>query len=419
MLAEERLSRIMKLLSQQRTATVQELCEALDASESTIRRDLNELDRMGKVNKVHGGATLPDSQFLADEPTMATKETLAVVQKKCIAKAAAALITAEDFVFLDAGSTTLALARELNGPALDARYVTNGVAHARLLAQKGCKVFLVGGLLRPETEAIIGAAALHSLQQYNFTKAFLGANGVALDAGFTTPDPEEAAVKAAVVRRAREAWFLVDDSKFACIYPAVIAELFHNKFGNFVKSSLFVPVIASAILVGTLWFTLLSPRGVVNSIIHAFGLPSVNWLGGKLTSMLSVCIVSVWKNVGYFLVIYFAGIMDIPRSLYEAAEVDGANAFQRFFKITLPGLSSVTFLVVTLGTIWSFQVFDLVYTMTGGGPGTSTVTLVLTTYNAAFKEYNMGYASAVAMLMFVFVLAVSGLQKLLLKGGED
>ena len=100
-----------------------------------------------------------------------------------------------------------------------------GEAHARLLAQKSCKVFLVGGLLRPETEAIIGAAALYSLQQYNFTKAFLGANGVALDAGFTTPDPEEAAVKATVVRRAREAWFLVDDSKFARIYPAVIAEL--------------------------------------------------------------------------------------------------------------------------------------------------------------------------------------------------
>ena len=136
------------------------------------------------------------------------------------------------------------------------------------------------------------------------------------------------------------------------VLAAVIAELFHNKFGNFVKSSLFVPVIASAILVGTLWFTLLSPRGVVNSIIHAFGLPSVNWLGGKLTSMLSVCIVSVWKNVGYFLVIYFAGIMDIPRSLYEAAEVDGANAFQRFFKITLPGLSSVQLLAAAVGRSW-------------------------------------------------------------------
>ena len=225
MLAEERLARIMKLLSQQRTATVQELCEALDASESTIRRDLNELDRMGKVNKVHGGATLPDSQFLADEPTMAAKEALAVAQKKCIAKAAAALITAEDFVFLDAGSTTLALVRELNGPALDARYVTNGVAHARALAQKGCRVYLPGGLLRPQTEAIVGAPTVSIIQQYNFTKAFMGANGVALEAGFTTPDPEEAAVKAAAVHRARETWFLVDDAKFARIYPAVIADL--------------------------------------------------------------------------------------------------------------------------------------------------------------------------------------------------
>ena len=103
--------------------------------------------------------------------------------------------------------------------------MTNGVAHARTLAQKGCRVFLPGGLLRPQTEAIVGASAVSSLQQYNFTKAFLGANGVALDAGFTTPDPEEAAVKATVVRRARESWFLVDDTKFAQVCPAVIAEL--------------------------------------------------------------------------------------------------------------------------------------------------------------------------------------------------
>ena len=225
MLAEERFALILDLLARQRTATVQELCEALSASESTIRRDLNELDKLGKLNKVHGGATLPDSPFRTDEPTMAAKETLAVDQKQSIAQAAASLIQPEDFIFLDAGSTTLAVARLLSGPALKASYVTNGVAHARLLAQKGCRVFLPGGLLRPQTEAIVGAAAVSSLQQYNFTKAFMGANGVALDAGFTTPDPEEAAVKATVVRRAREAWFLVDDSKFARIYPAVIAEL--------------------------------------------------------------------------------------------------------------------------------------------------------------------------------------------------
>ena len=224
-LAEERFGQILDLLNKQRTATVQELCEALGTSESTIRRDLTELDRLGKLNKVHGGATLPDNRFQAEEPTMQAKETLAVPQKRAIAAAAAALIHAEDFVFIDAGSTTLELVRALEGEALQANYVTNGVAHARTLAQKGCRVFLPGGLLRPQTEAIVGAAAVSSLQQYNFTKAFIGANGVALEAGFTTPDPEEAAVKATVVHRARESWFLVDDAKFARICPAVIADL--------------------------------------------------------------------------------------------------------------------------------------------------------------------------------------------------
>lgn len=165
MLAEERFALILNLLAEKRTATVQELCEALNASESTIRRDLTELDRQGRLNKVHGGATLPDGQFLADEPTMAAKETLAVGQKRSIAQAAADLVRAGDFVYIDAGSTTLAMVRALSGPALDAHYVTNGIAHARLLAQKSCNVCVPGGLLRPKTEAIIGAAALTSLQQ--------------------------------------------------------------------------------------------------------------------------------------------------------------------------------------------------------------------------------------------------------------
>ena len=225
MLAEERFSLILEQLDRKRTVTVQELCEALNTSESTIRRDLTELDRQGKLNKVHGGATLPDSRFLADEPTMEAKETLAVEQKRSIAQAAAQLISANDFVFIDAGSTTLELVRALTGDALKASYLTNGVAHARALAQKGCRVYLPGGLLRPQTEAIVGAPTVSIIQQYNFTKAFMGANGVALEAGFTTPDPEEAAVKAAAVHRARETWFLVDDAKFARIYPAVIADL--------------------------------------------------------------------------------------------------------------------------------------------------------------------------------------------------
>ena len=225
MLAEERLAKILDLLTEKRSATVLELCEALNASESTVRRDLTELDRLGKLNKVHGGATLPDSQFLADELTMDAKQALAIAEKRDIARAAAMLIRPQDFIYIDAGTTTLALVQALSGSALEAHYVTNGIAHARLLAQKGCKVFVPGGMLRPNTEAIVGAAAVASLQAYNFTKAFLGANGVDLQAGFTTPDPEEAAVKATAVRHARESWFLVDSTKFARVYPAVITEL--------------------------------------------------------------------------------------------------------------------------------------------------------------------------------------------------
>lgn len=225
MLAEERFAKILDLLAEKRSATVQELCEALNASESTVRRDLTELDRLGKLNKVHGGATMPDSQFLADELTMDAKQALAIAEKRDIARAAAMLIRPQDFIYIDAGTTTLALVQALSGSALEAHYVTNGIAHARLLVQKGCRVFVPGGMLRPNTEAIVGAAAVASLQAYNFTKAFLGANGVDLQAGFTTPDPEEAAVKATAVRHARESWFLVDSTKFARVYPAVITEL--------------------------------------------------------------------------------------------------------------------------------------------------------------------------------------------------
>lgn len=200
---------------------------------------------------------------------------------------------------------------------------------------------------------------------------------------------------------------------------SVLAEHFRGRFGGFVKSAMFIPVIASTVLVGTLWSIILSGTGVLNSTLKLLGGSSVFWLAKPNTAMLSVGMASVWKNTGYFLVIFYAGLMDVPRSLYEAAEVDGASIPQRFFHITLPSLAPVTYLVVTLGTIWSFQVFDMVYTMTGGGPGGSTTTLVMLIYNTAFKEYSMGYASAIAMLAFCFVMLISGLQKRLLKGGKE
>ena len=131
----------------------------------------------------------------------------------------------KDFIFLDAGSTTLALAAALEGPALQAAYVTNGIAHARMLVQKGCRTYLPGGQVRPITEAITGPETLTALQHYNFTKAFMGANGVSPAEGFTTPDPEEASIKTAALQRARERWFLVDNTKFDMVYSAVIGDI--------------------------------------------------------------------------------------------------------------------------------------------------------------------------------------------------
>ncbi len=203
------------------------------------------------------------------------------------------------------------------------------------------------------------------------------------------------------------------------VIAAIIAMKFQNRYGRFVKGALFVPVISSSVLVGTL-FTLLfnSTSGMVNTLLGVFGIPPVNWLGQKSTALTTVCIATIWKNVGYFLVIFYAGMMDISVSYYEAAEVDGASKVQQFFHITLPGLRSITYLVVTLGIIWSFQAFDMVYAMTKGGPGKSTYTMVYTIYNAAFREYRMGYACAVALVLFVFILVVNNIQKLFL-GREE
>ena len=201
---------------------------------------------------------------------------------------------------------------------------------------------------------------------------------------------------------------------------ALITSRSRSPWIGFVKSTMFIPVISSMVLVGTLWSIMYNPQGgLINQFLGLFGVAGPNWLGSKNTALLSVCIVGIWKNVGYFLVIYIAAIMDIPRSLFEAARVDGANGMQQFWWITLPSLKPITFLVVILGTIWSFQVFDMVYTMTGGGPGTSTITMVYQIYNTAFRNYDMGYACAMAILLFVIIVAVSVLQQKLLAGKKE
>lgn len=203
----------------------------------------------------------------------------------------------------------------------------------------------------------------------------------------------------------------------ALLIANMLAARFQNKLGSFFKSALFVPVISSMILVGTVWkFMLATEGGIVNNILGVVGIEKINWLGKYNLALVSVSIVAVWKNVGYFLVIYYAGILDIPKSFFEAARVDGASKWQQLRYITIPALKPITYLVITLGTIWSFQVFDLVYTMTGGGPGTATITMVMSIYQSGFKQYKMGYASAMSFVLFLIVIVISICQKKIFNG---
>lgn len=218
MLAEQRMEAILAELEQQRAVSVGQLCEVTGASEATIRRDLTVLARQGKLNKVHGGAVLAGEEFRGEELDMETKQQLNMEEKRRIARYAAGLVTDEDVVYLDAGSTVMLMADHVQ--AQKALFVTNSIECAARLTRRGLRVYVLGGMLKPGTVALVGTEALLSLKRYNFTKAFLGVNGVALHQGFTTPDPEEAAVKAMAARRAREVYVLADASKFGAITAA-------------------------------------------------------------------------------------------------------------------------------------------------------------------------------------------------------
>lgn len=201
------------------------------------------------------------------------------------------------------------------------------------------------------------------------------------------------------------------------IVAAILAEKFRNPFGEFIRGTMFIPDLCSAVIAGNLFFYLFASdkESIMNSLMTLLGFDKVNWLGKSATAMLVICIVAVWKNVGYFMVIFYAAIMDVPKTLHEAARVDGASPIQRFFNITMPSIRPVLYLVITLSTIWAFQVFDITMVMTKGGPGVATMSPVLLVYNYAFSDHRMGYASAIACLLAVVIFVISMLQKLVFR----
>ena len=204
------------------------------------------------------------------------------------------------------------------------------------------------------------------------------------------------------------------------VIAAFLSSRLRNRLGNLIRSMMFVPVVASLVASASVWNVIYETNGgILNQLLEAVGIPGFNWLGRKSTALNCVAAVAIWKNVGYFLVIFYAGIMNISTDINEAALVDGATPIQRFWYITLPILKPITYMVVTLGIIWSFQVFDLVYKMTAGGPGRATYTVAYLIYSYAFKDRRIGYAAALAVCLLIVILIIHALQNLVFNDKDN
>lgn len=188
---------------------------------------------------------------------------------------------------------------------------------------------------------------------------------------------------------------------------------------GFFRTAFFLPVITSTIAIAVVWLWVYDDNiGLLNLILRGLGFQPVRWLTSSKTALLSMIIMNVWRNAGYHMVIFLAGLQSIPESLYEAATIDGVNTFQRFRYITWPLLVPTTVFVLITNTIFTFQVFGPIYVMTGGGPARSTSVIVYYLYQRAFEFQEMGYASAVAWIIFIILIGLTLFQLWLSRNKE-
>lgn len=173
------------------------------------------------------------------------------------------------------------------------------------------------------------------------------------------------------------------------------------------RAIFYVPSVVPAVASSILWLWIFRPRdGLLNILLGFLGISGPNWLASLEWAKPALIIMSTW-GVGGSMLIFLAGLQDVPRQLYEAAEIDGASGWVKFWKITIPMMTPTIFFVLITGIIGSFQVFTAAYIMTGGGPGNSTLFYVLYLFNKAFRDFRMGYASALALILFFVILIVS------------
>ncbi|MEH2013708.1 carbohydrate ABC transporter permease [Nostoc sp.] len=181
----------------------------------------------------------------------------------------------------------------------------------------------------------------------------------------------------------------------------------------------FLPTVTSSAVLTLIFMWIYNTNGLLNDFIAFMGLPTYNWLGDPAVALKGIMIMNIWSTAPFFMVIYLAALQDIPQTLYEAAQLDGANGWQQFIHITLPLLKPVTFFVVAVGVIGTFQLFDQSYIFSGGtgGPNNATLTVVLLIYQAVFRNLQMGYAAAIAFLLAAVIIAITLIQRRLF-GGE-
>ena len=177
----------------------------------------------------------------------------------------------------------------------------------------------------------------------------------------------------------------------------------------FFRTAAFFPYITSIVAIAIVWNMLFSPDyGPINQILGLLGVDNPpGWTSSPTWAMPAIVLVQTWRNMGYYMVIYLAGLQTVPPELYEAAKIDGANAWQRFRSVTLPGLRPTTFFVVVMLTIGSFKVFDIILLMTQGGPGQSTLVLSQYIWQKGIVEFQYGYASAVSIALFLICIVVT------------
>lgn len=207
---------------------------------------------------------------------------------------------------------------------------------------------------------------------------------------------------------------------FGSLGLAVFINSFSNRVQQILRTLYFVPFAISTVVAGIIWrFLLDEKRGFLNKLIGFFGIAPQSYLTDANLALFWIAIISAWLLVGYYMIVFLAAIKDIPKPYYEAAEIDGASKFRQFWTITFPLLTEVKTFVLVVTTIASFQVFDQVRLLTNGGPVTATTVSVFYIYKQAFESMKLGYASALAFVLFIIIFIISRIQLKLQKNNLE